>query len=510
MRIRKQRHDPLSAPATARRLTAALVAALGIAFGASASAPVRLDLKRTIEMASDSSLSAFRYRNLYQAGYWEYRSFRANRLPSLSLNLTPARYYRDITSRYDFENNIDVYRAQRSYYASAGLNVTQNFDWLGGTFFIESDLDFLRNMGENTYSQFSSVPVRIGYNQQLLGFNEFKWEKKIEPVKYEKVKKQYLYNMESVSENAVSLFFNLALAQTEQRLARENLASSDTLYTLGERRFRIAAISQAELLTLKLDLVNARNSLKNSNISLKRANASLASFLGMDQNSEIEVDLPSLPVDRRIALADALVYARENSPKLLEHRQSILEAQRNVSKTRVENLFNASLNASIGFNQVGDNFVSAYRHLLRQDLVSISLTIPLVDWGVRKGKYNMAVSNLDVARIASRQDEQSLEEDVSMTVDDFNIQIELIRSAQEAMDLAEMAYDQTRRRFMIGKTDLSSMTLASSRRQEANRNYIEALKNYWLSYYKLRKLTLYDFELKIPLARKFDLDNGVR
>ena len=53
------------------------------------------------------------------------------------------------------------------------------------------------------------------------------------------------------------------------------------------------------------------------------------------------------------------------------------------------------------------------------------------------------------------------------------------------------------------------MTLASSRRQEANKNYIEALKNYWLSYYKLRKLTLYDFEMNIPLARKFDLDQKV-
>lgn len=122
----------------------------------------------------------------------------------------------------------------------------------------------------------------------------------------------------------------------------------------------------------------------------------------------------------------------------------------------------------------------------------------------------MAVSNLDVARIAERQDEQSLIEDVTMTVDDFNIQIELIKSAQEAMDLSEMAFAQTQQRFMIGKTDLSSMTLASTRRQEATKNYISALKNYWLSYYKLRKLTLYDFEMNMPLARKFDLEQGVK
>ena len=34
--------------------------------------PVKLNLKRTIELANDSSLSAFRYQNMYLSGYWEY------------------------------------------------------------------------------------------------------------------------------------------------------------------------------------------------------------------------------------------------------------------------------------------------------------------------------------------------------------------------------------------------------------------------------------------------------
>ena len=62
---------------------------------------IKLDLKRTIELANDSSLSAFRYQNMYLSGYWEYRTYKANRLPSLTLNLMPAQYYRYITQRYD-------------------------------------------------------------------------------------------------------------------------------------------------------------------------------------------------------------------------------------------------------------------------------------------------------------------------------------------------------------------------------------------------------------------------
>lgn len=468
---------------------------------------IELTLDKVIELANDSSLMAFRYRNMYQANYWQYVSFRADRLPSLSLTATPAKYYRYMTQRYDSEQNIDVFRQQQMFSASAGLEVTQNFDLLGGSFYLETDLEYMRNFGINKYTQYSSVPVRIGYRQSLLGFNAFKWERKIEPLRYEKAKKELIYNMESVSEQAVTYFFALALAQAELRLAEENVASCDTLYVIGERRFKIAAISRADLLTLELDKVNARNTLENCRIALKRATFSLASFLGMDKNTEIQLRMPGRPLATDIPVDVALAMAKENNPTLLGHRQTILEGERDLNRAKVESRFNASVNASVGFNQVADDLSGAYRSPLRQDLVSISVIVPLIDWGVRKGKVNMARNNLNVSKIAARQEELSIEEDIIMTVSDYEVRQRLIASASEALDLAETAYTQTRQRFIIGKADINSITLSLNRRQEAAKNYISALQNFWLSHYKIRRLTLHDFEFDIPLTEKIELKN---
>lgn len=476
--------------------------------GVQAQQVLRLDLKRTIALANDSSLSAFRYQNMYLSGYWEYRSYKAARLPSLSLNLTPAQYYRYITQRYDSQADIDVYREQQMFSAAAGLSLVQNFDLLGGTFYVDTQLDYLRNFGDVNSTQFSTVPFRIGYQQDLLGFNAFRRDRKIEPLKFEKVKKQFIYNSESVSEEAVNYFFSLAMAQADYKLAEDNLATADTLYAIGEQRQKIAAISQADLLTLKLDKVNARNTLKNAEITRKRAMSALATFLNLDKNTYIEIDLPSRPRYVDIPADRALLLAKENNPTYLEQRQNVLEAEREVDRTKKESRFNASVNASVGFNQVADNLGAAYRNLLQQDLVSLTVSIPLVDWGVRKGKYNMARNNLNVVKIAARQEEISLEEDVMMTVSDFNVQQDLIASASEALDLAELAYDQTRRRFIIGKADISSLTLSLNRQQEAQKNYIQALQNYWLNYYKIRKLTLHDFESGMSLSDRFDFDNN--
>ena len=478
--------------------------------GVHAQTALKLDLEKTTTMANDSSLSAFRYQNMYLSGYWEYRSYKAARLPSLTLNTTPAQYYRSITRRYDSQQNIDVYREQQMFSAGAGLSLSQNFDLLGGTFYVDTQLDYMYNFGDSKSSQFSTVPFRIGYQQDLLGYNSFRWDRKIEPLKFEKVKKQYLYNAESVSEEAVNYFFALAMAQADYKLAQDNVATADTLYAIGEQRKKIASISQADLVTLKLDKVNARNTLKNAEISRKRAMSALATFLNMDRNSYIEIDLPSRPRYIDVPADMAMTLARENNPTYLEQRQNVLEAERDVDRTKKESRFNASFNASVGFNQVADNIGDAYRDLLQQDLVSFSISVPLIDWGVRKGKYNMAKNNLNVVKIAARQEEISLEEDVMMTVSDFNVQQDMIASAEEALDLAEMAYDQTRKRFIIGKADINSLTLAQNRQQEAQKNYIQALQNYWLSYYKIRKLTLYDFEFGISLSERFDFENHLR
>lgn len=470
----------------------------------------KLDLKKTIALANDSSLSAFRYQNMYLSGYWEYRTYKAARLPSLTLNMTPAQYNRNITRRYDSQQDIDVYREQQMFSAGAGLSLVQNFDLLGGTFYMNTQMDYMRNFGDSKSTQFSAIPFRIGYQQNLLGFNAFRWDRKIEPLKFEKVKKQYLYHAETVSEEAVGYFFSLAMAQADYKLALDNVATTDTLYAIGEQRKKIASISQADLLTLKLDRVNARNALQNAQIARKRAMSALATFLNMDRNTYIEIDLPARPQAISIPVDRATALARENNPVYLEQKQNVWEAEREVDRTRKESRFNASFNASVGFNQVADNIGDAYRKLLQQDLVSFTVSVPLVDWGVRKGKYNMAKNNLNVVKIAARQEEISLEEDVMMTVSDFNVQQDMIASAEEVLDLAELAYEQTRKRFIIGKADINSLTLALNRQQEAQKNYIQAMQNYWLNYYKIRKLTLHDFESGLSLSDRFDFDNRLR
>lgn len=470
---------------------------------------ISFSLDKTIEMACDSSLRAFSARNTFLSSYWEFRSFRAARLPSLTMSMKPLQYHRSFTSRYDSETNRDVYRQQQSLYSYGNLAVSQNFDLTGGTFYIDSELGYLKNFGINDYEEFSAVPLRIGYSQDLLGYNSFKWEKRIEPLKYEKAKKRLLYTMEEISESAAQYFFSLAMAQVEFDLAKAGLASSDTLYRMGIERQKIASISHADLLTLKLDKVIAGNTLKNAEIGLKKAMFGFVTYLNMDKKTSVRLALPDRPGNMEISADAALEQVRKNNPDLLTNRQSLMEAEQTVERTTRSSKMEASLDLSIGFNQVASSLNSSYKKPLEQDVVSLSVQIPLVDWGVRKGRVNMAKNELNITKLAVQQDELSLEEEIIMTVSDFNVQQDLINSAEEAKSLADMAYEATKQRFLIGKADISSLTLSLNRQESAQRNYISALQNYWLSYFKIRKLTLYDFEKKETLNTDFESRYGI-
>jgi outer membrane protein TolC len=476
-----------------------IISLLGIAPALQAQ-QLEMTLTRSIALATDSSLQAFSAKNTYQASYWAFRTYQAARLPSLTLSMTPLQYYRDITRRYDSENNIDVYRRQQSLYSFGNLSIRQNFDLTGGTFYLDSELGYMRNFGDNVYSQYTTVPVRIGYSQNLFGFNSFRWEKRIEPLKYDKARKQYLFDRETIAETSTEHFFTLAMAQAEYDMARDNVASTDTLHRIGEERLRIASISQSDLLTLKLEAVNARNSLKNAEISLKRAISSFVSYLNLNKETDIRIILPEKPKDLVINEEDALSHAHANHPDFLANRQETLEAEREVDRALKGAFFDASISASVGFNQVANTLGAAYTRPLQQDVISFGFTLPLVDWGVRKGRLNLARNTLNVKKISIQQREQNLEQDIVMTVSDFNVQQDLIRSAEEALDLANLAYNTTRERFIIGRADINSLTLSLNRQKEAQKNHISALKNFWLSYYKIRKLTLFDFSKNETLS----------
>ncbi len=120
------------------------------------------------------------------------------------------------------------------------MTINQKVGFTGGNVFVRSDLSRANNTVNDSLSiNYVSTPISIGYSQPIFKYNAYRWDKKLEPIKYEKAKRKYLEDMEQVAISTVNHFFNLLLAQIEKGIAEKNLNNYDTLFRVAKGRYQL-------------------------------------------------------------------------------------------------------------------------------------------------------------------------------------------------------------------------------------------------------------------------------
>ena len=465
---------------------------------------LQLTLDDVIELASKQSIDAFRNKNMFKASYWEYRYYKADKLPSLNLDATPIDFNRSRRREYNFDINEEEYVLREFFNADFGLSLNQNITMTGGQLFLQSGLGMVRNLGGDKNNSFQSTPISIGYSQQLNGYNRLKWQSRIEPLKFEKAKKELIQNSELLALKATNKFFTLVAAQIQLSIAENNKAKNDTLYKIGQGRYQVGTVTQDELLSLELQKLNAIQALNKSQLELIRAQSELNSFLGLPKESEVDCVVPQEIPDLEIIASQAIAKALENNPTILDHRQQLLQEDQNVARAKSETGINTNIFALYGLNQSSPEFKDVYDNPDNTQRFRLGVNIPIVDWGRRKGSYLMAESNREVARARIEQARIDFEQNIFQTVMEFNLQGEQVKNAALADTVAQQAYDVTFQRFLIGKVDVINLNQARTDLEQAKKTYIAELNTYWAYYFYIRQLTLFDFLNDVTLSEEYD------
>ena len=477
----------------------AILALLCTAVSVTAQQSVKLDLERTFQLATDSSLTADRYRSVFQEAHYAWLSWMAGRKPQIGLSTTPLQYEQFMVQRYISNTDNDEYREQKRLLSSVNLQAQQVMERWGGSFYASTGLSYLGNYGDYDQHQFAAVPVRVGYKQELLGYNPYRWSRQTEPMRLTVAQQQMNYSVEQTGVEAVKRFFTLAVAQEQLRMAQEQLQTSDTILAIGERRFRIASISKAELEILTLQRSLATTSLKSAQLSHQKAVKSLAVWLGMDELTQLELIVPSILPRLNVTVGDAIDQATQHNPNYLSMELKELEARRDADQLKRKKGLNASIDASVGLNQVADRFEYAYRRPLVQNQVTVNLTVPISDHGKSRNAWLAAQSKVETTVRQRQEQRRDTELDVAQTVAEVNQRQSMVDDSRHSLQIAEDAYTAMLQRFVRGQATVNDLSLAQQYWLDARRSQIAALQDFWNSYYHLRQLTLYDFLKHQPI-----------
>lgn len=327
---------------------------------------------------------------------------------------------------------------------------------------------------------------------------------KIEPLKYDAARKTFLSNIESVHQQAVMNFFMLAQAQINQQIAEMNFSNADTLYRIAQGRYDLGTIAEDELLQMQLSWLNTETARKEAGMNLRDREIRLRSFLGFNENVRIELILPDRVPDLQVDPAEVLELAMTNNPEILQQQLMLLTAQSNVAQAKAEKGLNANLIASFGMRDQDPDFALAYKDVNQQQTIRVGFIMPILDWGLGRGRYRMAQSSLELAQVQSQQALVDFEQNLLLDVEQFNLQANQVAIAAKSDTVAMKMYEVTKQRFLIGKISVLELNNADTKKDQNRRAYVMALQNYWNYFYNLRNLALYDFIGRKPLETEFE------
>ncbi len=462
-------------------------------FSAAANAQQTFSLQDIIDRAKSQSPSSKWAETRKETRFWAYRSFRTNYNPQLRLEGDVPVYNKSVNQVIQQDGTYRYIPVQQTN-NSLTLGLRQPLSWTGGIISANSGLGFFKDYNDESSlaEQWRGNVFYVQLNQPLFAFNPYKWDKKIEPLVYEESKREYVEDMEQISEDAVSRFFNVLEQQINFQIASFNLANNDTIYKIEQGRYNIGTTSLDKLLQVELQLLTSRQQVAQASLELETARLQLRSFVGLNDGEQFNLVLPESIPQFDVTVDEALEYAKQNRADFIGFERRRLEGEENVARVR-GNRFQVNARAAYGLNNNGLVFQDVYHKPTEQQQFNLGFSIPVLDWGRNKAMMRTAMATKKSNDFQIAQDEVNFEQGVMTQVRQFELlrlQLEITRKSDE---VATERYNVSQNRYLIGKIDITNLNIALEQKDAAKRQYVQALRAFWTAYYNLRRLTLYDF-----------------
>lgn len=459
--------------------------------------PLSISLETAIDRARTNSVDAEMAVNQLRTAYWGYRTYRAELLPELSFAATVPAYYRQYSAYMNPDGSYSF--VPNDYLQLNGqLSVTQNVWLTGGQISIRSNLDFYRQFGDPTFNRFMSIPVSVTFSQPIFGCNSVKWDRRIEPVRYEEAKAEYISATEEVASKAIQYYFSLLMARENRDIAAQNTRNSERLYEVAKVKRAMGKISENDLLQMELNLLNARTELTQSESDVKSNMFQLRAFLDFGDDTDLEPVIPLDIPEVDIEYGDALEKALANNCFAKTMLRMQLEADYEVAKAkgaqREINLF-----LQLGYTGTGNTLADSYGRLKGNQVAQLGVDIPLVDWGRRKGKVKVAESNRKLVESRINKERMDFRQNLFILVEKYGNQLRLLQTARRADEIAQKRYATNMETFIIGKISTLDLNDSRVKKDEARRGYVNELYLFWMYYYQIRSVTLWDYQRNTPI-----------
>jgi outer membrane protein len=451
-----------------------------------------LSLTQVVEMAKAQSIAARQAATTKETRYWEYRTFQSNYKPQLVLNGNLPAYSRAFREVLQPDGRI-LFQPIRNNNSALNVALQQNITSTGGTIYANTVLQRFDDFDRKN-KLYNGTLFAVGLEQPLFRFNNLKWDKQIEPLKYKESQQEFLEEMERIALRANELYFDLLLAQVNLKIAETNLQNTTNILRIANEKFELGKVSRNEILQLKLELLKAQKAVATAKRDLEISNLNLKSFTGFSQNQIVTIP-PAAPKGSIALNADKLIKeAFDNRADAIAFSRRLLEADKVIAKAKGDNGINANLVANLGFSNSAATLVDVAKSPKNYQDIQVQFTVPILDWGRSQSRIKTAEAQRQLTQYTIEQARQTFQQEIYTQITLFDMLKNQLALTQNADDIASEKYQIAQDRYVLGNLSITDLSIAFSEKDQAKRDFIGVLRDYWSAYYRLRWLTLFDIE----------------
>ena len=311
---------------------------------------------------------------------------------------------------------------------------------------------------------------------------------------YKRSHSNYSESLEQLSIDITNAYFDFYIAKIQYENAATNVSINDSIYTISLGRFNVGKIAENELLQVELSKINAQQLAARLAVQTQIAEQRLKLLIGLNDNETIVLDsLPNVK-EMLVDMNKAVAEAKENSSVIIQNQIDLQQNLINMKQSSRARFPDGNLNATFGLNQSSTTIDGAYNNPLNYQTATIGFSIPIYQFGYAQSTYKLNKAYYDASVARTEYLNKNMTIDVQQTVLEYETFKDAVTTAKLGYEIALKRYDVSKNRFLIGKIDITNLTIAQGEKDNALINYMNTLRNYWVGYYRLRKITLYDFE----------------
>ena len=414
------------------------------------------------------------------------------------LTLRPFEY----SKRRVFDESRALYNTIENKTSSAIFSIDQPIKWTDGMLSLSDAIDW--RDASSSLSMFGTEPtynnsLNLSLTQPIFTYNRTKLETERLELSLESARLSYAIQKLQVESQVTQQFLNLYLSYERVKISEEEYANAQASYEIIENKVGAGISAKEELYQADLTRANSLAGLQNNRIQFENSLDNFKILIGLPLESEIDVitDVRKKLVD--VNLQQAIEQGLKNRRVLRQRDIEIQYALHDLIRTGAQNEFKGSVELSYGLTGEDVKFRDLYNSPTRDQRVSLTLNIPLFDWGEKKHRLSASRAQVANSRLSADDQKNQVVLEIRQAVrilENQNIQIEI---AEKNVRNARLTYEINLERYKNG--DLSSKEIEFYQNQLSNEQLREAtaLVNYQIALLDIKIMSLWDFENNRPV-----------